>query len=249
MDVWGVEERDRYPTRQQTVDLHHLAIGRVVHRGGDDPHGDTAARCGLKLIVEVFVQQRVLLQVEAGRGAVDQRGDALAAVDRAPNQQRVIKIRRTPAPVVVKNLRDLGHQRRVIHDHLVLAVLVERGVGQVVGHDVRPPVVHNETLLVAETKGAGRVAHVDARAAQFFESRAIGLAAALRLRLDHHPHIDAPLRSSLQRVHHLVQCDEIDLEPDRFLRAVDGLHQRTLARVRQNHQLQAGRFGNRRDGS
>ncbi len=237
MDVRLFQHAQLYPARLKHVHLRKVGVGGIVGRGHDEPHLHPTLDSRLEPLVQLVVEHRSLVEIESRTGAVDQRSDARPAVDRPPHQQRLAQIGLAALPVGVEDLGHFFDYRLFFADGLEFPVLGERRTGQVVGHDKRHTIVDDQAFLVAETEGARGVQHLHSGRGQLRGGDAVGVAAAFRVRLDHHARVHAALCGALQGIYHVVLGDEIDLHAQALLRAVDGLHQPSRTGIRLHDQL------------
>ena len=178
-------------------------------------------------------------------GAVDERGDAIAAVSLAPDQVRVLaRFEFLAAPVGVEALDDFVNLMSVGCDHRVVP-----GLRQILGLPVERlheglVVIDDHRLLVGHVVRGIAVEHVDATGEQRLSGLFIVFFATAAGGIQHDPDIYAARTSGEHCLEQLRIREHKHLYPKRFRGSFDGIHNR-LCRVIGQHDQRARHMASR----
>ncbi len=227
LDADVVEDADAADTLDQLVLLQRVRRARHhvdLHAPRRRPH--QALDDDLVLVALVLHEQRVLR-------AVDELGDAVAPVERAPDQVRVrVGLEVLAVPVGLEARGDLldlvampGGDRVVARLGQVLRLPVERlHEGELV--------VHHRRLLVRDRELGIGVDHFNARALQLLPRRLVLRLAAAPRRVEDDPHLHAALLGGDHRREQRRVVEQEHLHAQVLLRPRDRVEERLHALVR-----------------
>ncbi len=149
--------------------------------------------------------------------------DLIPAITAAPDQVGTLRRPELPAvPVGLEAVHHLVNFVLVRGDHRIIA-----GFGEVLGLPIERVdegrrAVYHHRFFMRQVEGRVAVDHLDAGRGQLFPRPLVLRLAAAARRVQHQPHLDAPPVRARHRFHQRGVRKHEHLDPQRFLRPVDG---------------------------
>src|SRR5713226_3774577 len=163
-------------------------------------------------------------------GAVDEGGEIVARVNGADNQVGIVKLRCRAVPVSVEDVADCSHIAWIRINDVIFAVAeaaaataaAQSRAGEVRGHDEGCAAIDDHAFFVRQWKAGAGLLGLDTCSFQLIEG-ARGRATTKGMRLQHYAHVYATVGILFKSSNHVAISQEVDLQPDGFLRRADGV--------------------------